>query len=208
MSIKLENETDKLGYALAMNIASSVMQLPLEFNRDVFAEAVSELVKGSQPILNPGEYQKIMQDFHKKLQELGQAELDEIATRNIEEEKKFLEENKQRAEVKTTASGLQYEVLEEGKGASPQAGCKVKVHYEGSLLNGTVFDSSIKRGQPAEFGLEQVIPGWTEALKLMKQGGKHRLFIPAALAYADKGVRDVIPPNSMLKFEVELLEIL
>ncbi len=208
MSIKLENEADKLGYALAMNIASSVMQLPLEFNRDIFAEAVTELVKGSQPVMNPGEYQKIMQDFHKKLQELGQAELNEIASQNIEEEKKFFEENKLRQGVKTTASGLQYEILEEGKGDGPKAGCKVRVHYEGSLLNGNVFDSSIKRGQPAEFGLEQVIPGWTEALKLMKKGGKHRLFIPASLAYGDKGVRDVIPPNSMLKFDVELLEIL
>jgi FKBP-type peptidyl-prolyl cis-trans isomerase FklB len=208
MSIELKNETDKLGYALAMNVVGSMMQLPVEFNREIFVTAINDLVSGGQPALPPQEYQQIMQDFQQKLQNAGQAELKEVAGHNASEAKAFLNENRKKDGIKETATGLQYEVLTEGNGAAPVDGQKVRVHYEGTLLSGQMFDSSVKRGQPAEFGLNQVIAGWTEGLKLMKKGAKCRFFIPPALAYGERGAGEVIPPNAALIFEVELLEIL
>ncbi len=120
----------------------------------------------------------------------------------------FLKENGSRAEVKTTASGLQYEVLQEGTGATPEAGDQVMVHYTGKLIDGTVFDSSVERGEPATFGVTQVIPGWVEALQLMKAGSKWRLFIPSNLAYGPNGAGGVIGPNATLIFDVELIQVI
>ncbi len=208
MSIELKNEQDKLGYALAMNVVGSMMQLPVEFNRDIFVAAVNELGSGAQPALAPQEYQQIMQDFQKKLQSAGQAELKDLADRNAQEGEAFMAENRAKDGVKETKTGLQYEVLMEGDGEMPIDGQTVRVHYEGKLLDGQMFDSSIKRGQPAEFGLNQVIPGWTEGLKLMKKGAKYRFFIPHVLGYGERGAGEVIPPNATLVFDVELLDIL
>lgn len=208
MSIELKNEMDKLGYALAMNVVGSMMQLPVDFNREVFAAAVRELTAGAQPVLPPQEYQKIMQEFQQKLQAAGQTELKDLADRNAEEGNAFMTENRGRDGVKETGSGLQYEILIEGDGAMPADGQKVRVHYEGKLLNGQMFDSSVKRGQPAEFGLNQVISGWTEGLKLMKKGAKYRFYIPSVLGYGERGAGEVIPPNAALVFDVELLDIL
>ena len=145
--------------------------------------------------------------FQQQAQEAGKAAIAEMAAKNIEIEKKFLAENGAKENVKTTASGLQYEVITEGKGAKPGATDMVKVHYTGSLLNGQVFDSSVQRGEPAQFGVHQVIPGWTEALQMMSVGSKYKLYIPARLAYGENGAGDRIPPNATLIFEVELLDI-
>ena len=203
----LETEIEKFSYALGMNIAASVLQLPVEVNREIIIETVMELLRGGKPELAEKEYHEIMQAFQKKLQETVQAKTQEIAKANLEEGKKFLKENAEKAGITATESGLQYEVLQEGSGDSPKATDVVKVHYEGKLLNGNIFDSSIKRGEPAEFALNQVIPGWTEGVQLMKTGAKYRFFIPAHLAYGERGAGEFIAPNSTLIFEVELLEV-
>ncbi|MCA1950988.1 MAG: FKBP-type peptidyl-prolyl cis-trans isomerase, partial [Treponema sp.] len=129
------------------------------------------------------------------------------AADNKAKETKFLEDNGKKPGVKTTASGLQYEVISEGTGAKPQASDTVKVHYTGTLIDGTKFDSSVDRGEPAVFPLDQVIPGWTEAIQLMSVGSKYKFFIPSSLAYGESGAGNVIPPNSALIFEVELIGI-
>ena len=203
----LETEIEKFSYALGMNIAASVLQLPIEVNREIIIDTVMELLRGGKPELAEKEYHETMQAFQKKLQETVQAKTQEIAKANLEEGKKFLEENAKKAGVVETESGLQYEVIQEGTGASPKAEDVVKVHYEGKLLNGNIFDSSIKRGEPAEFALNQVIPGWTEGVQLMKVGAKYRFFIPGKLAYGERGAGEFIAPNSTLIFEVELLEV-
>ena len=203
----LETEIEKFSYALGMNIAASVLQLPIEVNREIIIDTVMELLRGGKPELAEKEYHETMQAFQKKLQETVQAKTQEIAKANLEEGKKFLEENAKKAGVVETESGLQYEVIQEGTGASPKAEDVVKVHYEGKLLNGNIFDSSIKRGEPAEFALNQVIPGWTEGVQLMKVGAKYRFYIPGKLAYGERGAGEFIAPNSTLIFEVELLEV-
>jgi FKBP-type peptidyl-prolyl cis-trans isomerase len=142
------------------------------------------------------------------LQAYAQKEQEMEARKNLEEGQAFLEENAGRSGVEVTESGLQYEVLKEGVGAKPTANDQVRVHYHGTLIDGTVFDSSVERGQPAVFGVGQVISGWTEALQLMPEGSKWKLFIPANLAYGERGAGSKIGPNSALIFEVELLEIM
>ncbi len=141
------------------------------------------------------------------MQEKAQSRLAEVAAKNMEEGNRFLADNAKVDGVKTTASGLQYVVVKEGEGETPAADSKVKVHYEGKLIDGRVFDSSVARGEPAVFGVNQVIPGWTEALQLMKVGAKYKLFIPSAIAYGERGAGQVIPPNATLIFEVELLDV-
>ena len=149
-----------------------------------------------------------MQDFQRKVQQAGQQAVAKAAENNKKAGAEFLAENAKKEGVKTTASGLQYEVLSEGTGKQPVAADTVRVHYTGKLLDGTVFDSSVERGEPAEFGLTQVIAGWTEGLQLMKTGSKFRFFIPADLAYGDHGAGGSIPPQATLIFDVELLAVL
>lgn len=200
MAVQLENDRDRLSYALALNIATSVQQMPLELNWALVGDALADLFKGAEPLLSQEEYASEMG----KLQSALQAKQSEGAS---EGEKKFMAENGAKPGVVTTASGLQYEVLKEGSGAKPGHSDTVRVHYEGRLLDGTVFDSSIRRGEPAEFPVNRVISGWTEALQLMTPGSKYRLFIPAALGYGSHGAGDAIPPNATLIFDVELLNV-
>lgn len=207
MAVELNNETDKFSYTLGMNISASILQLPLEVNKEVVIACVTDLLRGGQPQIEEGEYHKIMQEFQKKLQEVAQENKRKAGEASAAISKKFLEENAAKEGVQVTASGLQYLVLQEGTGASPAATDTVKVHYEGTLINGQIFDSSIKRGEPVEFPLNHVIPGWTEGLQLMKVGAKYRFFIPSELAYGEHGAGEMIPPNSALIFEVELLDI-
>ncbi|MEG2075960.1 MAG: FKBP-type peptidyl-prolyl cis-trans isomerase, partial [Victivallaceae bacterium] len=147
------------------------------------------------------------QSFQKMMQETEQKMVQEMAEKNRETEDKFMAENGAKDGVVTTASGLQYEVLAEGSGDNAAADSNVTVHYTGTLLDGTVFDSSVKRGTPATFGVNQVIPGWTEALQLMNKGSKYKLYIPSRLAYGERGAGEMIQPGSTLIFEVELLDI-
>ena len=207
MAVELKNDQDKLSYTLGMNISASILQLPLELNKEVVIACVADLLRGGQPQIEQQEYQKIMQDFQKQLQTIAAEEKKKAGEANAEISRKFLEENAKKEGVKVTNSGLQYIVLEEGNGEKPKATDTVKVHYEGTLINGQIFDSSIKRGEPVEFPLNHVIPGWTEGLQLMRPGAKYRFFIPSDLAYGEHGAGDMIAPNSALIFDVELIEV-
>ncbi len=204
MSDLLKNEIDQISYALAMNLAASVMQIPLELNKPLIAKTVEKLLNGARPELEPGVYRAALQNLQTKLQASAQGNK-AAAEANAREGREFLKENATRDGVRTTASGLQYLVIREGDGESPKPTDIVKVHYEGKLISGKVFDSSIQRGEPIEFPLNQVIAGWTEGLQLMKPGAKYRFFIPSELAYGARGAGNAIGPNATLIFEVELL---
>lgn len=173
-----------------------------------FAEGVEAVFSGNPTEkMSYDEAKEIIREYFTALQAKQQEAAMAAAKVNEEAGKNYLEENGKRAEVVTTPSGLQYEVLEEGTGAQPKSGDTVKVHYTGRLIDGTVFDSSVERGEPATFGVTQVIPGWVEALQLMKAGSKWRLHIPSNLAYGPNGAGGAIGPNSTLIFDVELLEV-
>ena len=203
--MELKNDLDRMSYALALNMATSIRHMPAEINYDIFGEAVKELLKGGEPAITQAEYREYMQKLQQKLAEAEQAANADSAAA-LEEEKAFFEQNAKAEGIITTASGLQYQVLTPGKGGEkPGPRDVVRVHYEGQLLSGKIFDSSIARGEPIEFPVDQVIPGWTEALQLMEIGSKFRLFIPSRLGYGAHGAGNVIPPNATLIFEVELI---
>jgi FKBP-type peptidyl-prolyl cis-trans isomerase FklB len=198
--------TDPASYGIGYDIGSNVAQGGLTADVITQADFMSgfmDALAGKDPTVATKEIQAAMEALGKKLQ----AKAAEAAKTNLASSTKFLDDNKKRQGVQTTASGLQYEVIKTGTGAAPTAANTVTVHYEGKLANGKVFDSSIKRGEPASFGVGQVIPGWTEALQRMKVGDKWRLFIPPNLAYGEKGAGADIGPNEALIFEVELLEV-
>ena len=190
-----------LSYSLGMSMATQLMQTGLE-NLDVeaFVKAFTEIMKNEDPSMS-------MEEATQHVQEYFSAKQNEMQQMNKQEGELFLAENKKKENVVTLTSGLQYEILTEGNGDLPKAKDKVKCHYHGTLINGTVFDSSVQRGQPAVFGVNQVIKGWVEALQLMPVGSKWRLFIPSNLAYGEQGAGNDIQPNSALIFEVELLGI-
>lgn len=192
---------DKISYALGLSLGSNLISSGVAaLNYEKFAKGIQDVLEQNQPEISFQEAQQVINDFFQKLQE-------EASKKAISEGKAFLDENGKRPEVKTTASGLQYEILTEGKGAVPKASDQVKVHYHGTLIDGTVFDSSVRRGQPATFGVTQVIQGWVEALQLMSVGSKWKLFIPSDLAYGAQGAGQHIGPHTTLIFEVELLDI-
>ncbi len=192
---------EKVSYALGLSLGNNLSESGLTaLDYDKLAQGIKDVLEHNQPEISLQEAQTILQKFFQELQ----AKANE---KNIEAGKKFLAENAQRPEVKTTASGLQYEIIREGNGKKPTAADTVKVHYEGTLLDGTVFDSSVRRGEPATFGVTQVIAGWVEALQLMTVGSKWKLFIPSELAYGARGAGQTIAPHSTLIFEVELLDI-
>lgn len=192
---------DKLSYAwgLAMGMQLKGMGVE-EIEYDAFKDGVKVAFDGGTPVVSPEEAQKLINDYLEGLQKKAA----EAATT---EAKAFLDENATKEGVKVTASGLQYKVLKEGEGEQPGAEDEVTVHYTGKLLNGTVFDSSVNRGEPATFPLNRVIPGWTEGVQLMKEGAKYEFFIPSDLAYGPQGIPNVIPPHSTLIFEVELIKV-
>ena len=203
--IELKNDLDRMSYALALNMATSVRHMPVEINYELFGEALLELLKGGAPAITQAQYREYMQMLQGKLAE-AEANANADSAAALEEEKAFMEKNGKEEGIITTASGLQYQILTAGKGGEkPGPKDVVRVHYEGKLLSGKVFDSSIARGEPIEFPVDQVIPGWTEALQLMEVGSKFRLFIPSKLGYGQHGAGDVIPPNATLIFEVELI---
>ncbi len=179
-----------------------------EINVQDFADGVAAVYYGAEPKMTYTEAQQIVQDFFLELQKKQQEEAAKMADVNAKAGQDFLLENGKRVEVKTTPSGLQYEVIKEGDGEKPSATDRVMVHYTGKLIDGTVFDSSVDRGEPATFGVTQVIPGWVEALQMMTVGSTWRLFIPSALAYGPQGAGGVIGPNQTLIFDVELLQII
>ncbi len=191
---------DKVSYALGMNIGSQLKQLNVTgLNVARFAQAISDVFAGKTE-LTDAEAQQAMESFF-------QHQAAEQAAAAKDEGEAFLRENGKKAGVVTTASGLQYEVLREGNGKKPKATDRVECHYEGTLINGQVFDSSYKRGQTATFGLNQVIAGWTEGLQLMQEGAKYRFYIPYKLGYGERGAGNSIPPYAALIFDVELVAV-
>jgi len=192
---------NKLSYALGMSMASSLVNSGLDqIDTDSFVKAFVEVIENGAAEMSPQEANEYIQDYLSKRQ-------NEMLGENLRIGRDFLEENKKKEGVITLASGLQYEILREGSGPKPKATEKVKCHYHGTLINGKVFDSSVERGQPAVFGVNQVIKGWVEALQLMSVGSKWRLYIPSELAYGSQGAGSSIEPNSTLIFDVELLGI-
>ncbi len=207
MAREFKNDTEKFSYALAMNMSAHLLKMPIDLDREIIIEAVTALLRGNQPEMSQEDYQQTMQKFQATMEEKANAEAQKAASENSEKGKAYLAENAKKDGVKVTASGLQYEVIKEGTGKKPAATDTVSVHYEGTLINGQVFDSSIRRGQPVEFPLNRVIPGWTEGVQLMSVGSKYRFVIPSNLAYGEHGAGGAIGPNETLIFEVELLDI-
>ena len=204
-----KKELDRISYALGLSMGNNFRASGIqEINVEDFADGVAAVFYGSEPKMTYDEAKAEIQKYFTALEEKQRAEAAKMADVNEAAGKKFLEENGKRVEVKTTASGLQYEVIKEGDGEQPTAQDQVEVHYTGKLIDGTVFDSSVERGMPAPFGVTQVIPGWVEALQLMKAGSKWRLFIPSQLAYGPQGAGGVIGPNATLIFDVELLKVI
>lgn len=206
----MENkEFDKISYALGLSMGNNFRASGItEINVNDFADGVAAVFYGSQPKMTYDEAKEEIRKYFTAMEAKQKEEAAKAAEINEKAGKDFLEENGKRVEVKTTPSGLQYEVLKEGDGAQPTANDQVEVHYTGKLIDGTVFDSSEERGMPATFGVTQVIPGWVEALQLMKAGSRWRLFIPSQLAYGPNGAGGVIGPNATLIFDVELLKVI
>lgn len=199
---------DKLSYALGLGIGQQLKQMGAEIIVEDFAQSIKDVLNGSELKINNSEAQKIVTEyFTKKEAEMNAAKAEAGKVAKAEGEK-FLAENAKKEGVIVTASGLQYKVLQEGTGKQPKATDKVRCHYEGFLIDGTVFDSSVQRGEPADFPLQGVIAGWTEGLQLMKEGGKTRFFIPYLLAYGEGGAGASIPPYAALIFDVELIKVL
>jgi len=205
-NVKLETEADSAGYAIGILVGTNnkqqVENAPggADINLDAMVAAFGAASKGEEGAMTTEEADQIIRRY---FEAAGEKE----GQLNLEEGNAFLEENKSREGINTTASGLQYEIITEGTGPKPSADDRVRVHYHGTLIDGTVFDSSVERGEPAVFGVGQVIPGWTEALQLMPVGSKWKIYVPSDLAYGERGEGADIGPNTTLIFEVELLEI-
>ena len=193
---------DKFSYAIGLGIGQNLLSMGAQgINVEDFAQAIADVLNRNELAMSHNEAREIVNKYFMELEEKMNAE-------NIAKGKAFLEENAKKEGIITLPSGLQYEVITEGNGKKPSATDRVKCHYEGTLIDGTLFDSSIKRGQPAVFGVKQVIKGWVEALQLMSEGSKWRLFIPSELGYGAQQAGEMIPPHSTLIFEVELIEVL
>lgn len=199
---------DKLSYALGIGIGSQLAGMGAkELNIDDFAQAIKDVISGSQLKVDNVEAQTLVQNFFQEQEVKQQAAAAEAGKAAKAEGEAFLAENGKKEGIVTLPSGLQYQVLKEGDGKKPSATDQVVCHYEGTLIDGTVFDSSYQRNQPATFGLNQVIPGWTEGVQLMQEGAKYRFFIPYKLAYGERGAGAQIPPFATLVFDVELIEV-
>ncbi len=205
---KFKTEQEKIGYAIGMNIATNMMQQKVDVDADQLAAGLQAVLKGEKTILTKEEMGQVLTAYQQEMQMKQMAEMAAEAAKNEKLSQEYLEKNGKLDGVVTLPSGLQYKIIKAGTGASPKAESKVQVHYRGTLLDGTEFDSSYKRGEPASFPVNGVIAGWTEALQLMKEGAKWQLVIPAQLAYAERGAPPMIPPNATLIFDVELLKIL
>lgn len=204
----LKTELDSVSYAIGMDVAKNVKSSFDDFNNDLFIQGYKNIIDSSEVMIDEAKAQQVVRAYFQKKQQKDLAKQQEEAKTNKEEGEKFLLENKTKDGVTTTESGLQYTVLKQGAGKKPSASSKVKVHYHGTLIDGTVFDSSVDRGEPAEFGVSQVIKGWTEGLQLMSVGSKYKFFIPSSIAYgANPRPGGPIKANATLIFDVELLEI-
>lgn len=201
---------DKISYALGLNIGQQLKQMGLKDVLDIpsFAQSITDMLQGNPLQVSASEAQQLLNTFFTELEAKQNAAAAEAGKAARQEGEKFLAENAKKPGIHVTSSGLQYEILTEGTGKQPKATDTVRCHYEGTLLDGTVFDSSYRRDEPCDFGLNQVIRGWTEGVQLMKEGAKFRFFIPYNLAYGERGAGADIPPYAALIFVVELIKVL
>jgi FKBP-type peptidyl-prolyl cis-trans isomerase FklB len=200
---QLKDLKDKFSYSIGLDVGFNFKKQKVDVNPDAMLAGVKDALSGKQPLLNENEVKETLAAFTKQMEDRQKA----ASEQNIKEGEKFLAENKKKPGVKTTASGLQYKVIKEGNGPQPKATDTVVANYRGTLIDGTEFDSSYKRGQAATFPLSGVIKGWTEGLQLMKVGSKYQFFIPSSLAYGDRAMSPEIGANSTLIFEVELVGV-
>ena len=204
---ELTTQEEKLSYAIGQEIGQTLGELKEEIDLAALYRGLEDSITGKEPLLTPEQSEQVKLSFLEKLQAEHEQTMAALAEENLKAGEAFLAENKMREDVVTTDSGLQYMVLQEGDGPRPQPNDTVRVHYRGMLLDGTVFDSSYERGEPAIFKVDEVIPGWTEALQHMAVGSRYRLFVPSELAYGAQGAGPLIGPNETLIFEIELLGI-
>lgn len=205
--VELTTDAQKFGYAIGVDLGGSLKPIATHVDVTALKQGLDDINAGLEPKLDEKTREDIKNAVSQKMQEEQLAQREEASKKATEEGTQFLAENAKRPEVKTTASGLQYEVFKEGEGDSPKESDEVTVHYTGTLINGEEFDSSVSRGQPVTFPLGNVIPGWTEGVQLMKPGAKYKFYIPSALGYGERGAGAKIGPNATLIFEVELLSV-
>ncbi len=205
--LAMETPEERLSYTIGMDIGQSLAEQGIDIDIDLLIEGLRASYAGDETALTQEEALAERDAFMQRRQQQLEQERGQEAVRNLEEGRAFLAENRQNPDVEETASGLQYRVVEQGEGRSPEATDRVTVHYRGTLINGVEFDSSYAREEPATFALNQVIPGWTEGVQLMQEGATYEFFIPAELAYGEQGRPGPIGPNSTLIFEVELIEV-
>jgi FKBP-type peptidyl-prolyl cis-trans isomerase FklB len=205
--VSLKDEKDKISYSIGLDIGSTFKKQGIELNNEPFQAGLRDGLAGNKPQMSEEEMKNTLNAYSKNMMEKQASKSKEDAAKNLAAGEKFLAENKTKEGIKTTPSGLQYKVIKEGTGPTPKETDTVITDYRGTLLNGTEFDSSYKRGEPATFPVNRVIKGWTEALQMMKVGSKYQLFIPANLAYGERGAGGDIGPNETLIFEVELRDI-
>jgi FKBP-type peptidyl-prolyl cis-trans isomerase FklB len=203
----LKDQKEKISYIIGMEIGGNFKKQSIDIDPDILSRGIKDGLSGAKPLLSEQEAREVMTAFEKEMRSRQQAAQKAAGEKNKKEGEAFLAENKKKAGVKTLPSGLQYRVIKAGTGKKPAATDTVTTHYRGTLIDGTEFDSSYKRGKPATFPVNGVIPGWTEALQLMEEGAKWQLFIPSNLAYAERGAGRVIGPHATLIFEVELISI-
>jgi FKBP-type peptidyl-prolyl cis-trans isomerase FklB len=204
---ELKTQKDKVSYVIGLDMGNSLKKNMVDVDIEMLVKGVKDALSGAKPLMTEQEMKETIVALQKDVQAKQQEQVKVLAEKNKKEGEAFLAENKKKQGVITMPSGLQYKILTNGKGKSPKATDTVTVNYKGTLIDGTEFDSSYKRGQPATFAVNGVIPGWTEALQLMREGSKWQLFVPSDLAYGERGAGGPIGPNTVLIFEVELLSI-
>jgi FKBP-type peptidyl-prolyl cis-trans isomerase FklB len=204
---ELKSEREKLSYSVGMDIGANLKRQSIDVDAELLTKGFRDSYTGAKTLLTEEESRQAIQNFQKQMMAKQAEAAKQMAEKNKAEGEKFLAENGKKDGVKTTASGLQYKVIREGAGKSPTADNTVEVHYKGTLIDGKEFDSSYTRNQTATFPVSGVIPGWTEGLQLMKEGGKYMLFVPSNLAYGERGAGRDIGPNATLVFEVELISV-
>jgi len=206
-NIELKDQKDKVSYSIGSNIGKNLKRQSVEVNPDVLLQGIKDVLSGGKTLMTEQEVNETMMNFQKDIMAKQQARMKELSEKNKKEGEAFLAENKKKEGIIALPSGLQYKVIKEGDGKIPTATDTVTVHYRGTLIDGTEFDSSYTRGQPVTFPVKGVVPGFSEALQLMKVGSKWQLFIPSNLAYGERGAGDDIGPNSTLIFDLELISI-
>jgi FKBP-type peptidyl-prolyl cis-trans isomerase FklB len=205
--LDLKDQKDKESYSLGYQFGQNLKSQGVEINLDIYTSGIRDALGGKDSLMSQEEIRATIEELQKRVMAARQKELKEKAEKNLSESKAFLEENKKKEGIKTLPSGLQYKILVEGSGKTPKSTDTITVHYRGTLINGSEFDSSYKKGQPSTFQVKSVIRGWSEALQLMKGGSRWQLFIPPELAYGESAGGGQIPPNSTLIFEVELISV-